>query len=688
MKNICISRAMKWLCAAAFCLSPLAQLNAQTAEITLTGKPRIYETTLSGLPDKGILKRVPIHLPKYKRALFCGSTNHSFDYANRAFCWPVKALTEILHSPQKLMSHLTDPVNAGMFVLLELEDNSYAMIQALSTPDAMSWIEIRDDQTVDVVCGTMGTKAITLKDFPAFAYGHHQDLYQLIADVWKKAVGNKDIQPCTRLRKDKVYPEMFNYLGWCSWEHFHKNINEKNLGRAIDNIEASEAPIRWILIDDGHQNEEKTRLINFHLNAQKFPNGWQPLIQKRSDKIRWMGLWHCMSGLWNGFSPKNDIDELKPYIVSNKRGRLMLDGSEKAADLFYKQLVASAADHGFDFLKVDVQTANFRSMLMTDNPVRGQHNAAAALEHYAHNNLKGLMNCMASNLPCLMNTKYSATTRVSVDYALNNTENARGHIYQSFQNTPWMGQVIYPDHDMFHSSDLKYGQLMAISKAMSMAPIYLSDNPTDFKMEYIAPLADKEGRLIKPMAPGTPLPASLLNNVIQEKNCYQIIAPTTAHSAAIVSYHLCYATEAPLTATITPRDYTYADAMMQPYPGLRKMPKSGLIYYDWHQQKGGVLQQAYAFPLNQMTDRLVLLCEIEKGWAVIGDSHKYLSTAAVESYKIAKNKLTVTMKESTDFLIYSDRPLQRCEHATFHAEGNGFYRIHPNVNGKTCTIYR
>ena len=352
-------------------------------------------------------------------------------------------------------------------------------------------------------------------------------------------------------------------------------------------------------------------------------------------------------------------------------------------------MVSSASDNDFDFIKIDVQTRDFNNYLMTSNPVEAHHNNAAALERYAKKKLDGLMNCMAQNLPCAFNTKYSATTRVSVDYKLNSIPLARNHIYQGFQNTLWMGQTVWPDHDMFHSSDARLGRLMAVSKAMSAAPIYLSDPPKNFVDDYISPLAFSDGEILRPMAPGTSLPKSLFNNVLTGDGVYYVIAPLTETSAAVVAYSLSNKnTKNIMEVEVTAEDYTYADAMVQPYPGRRELPAEGLVYYDWYAKKGNVLKDKYAFNLKNMEDRLVLLCEIENGWSVIGLENKYLSPVAVKKYKAEKNKLTVSLKENAPFVIYSDKPLLKCQYASYKKLDNGFYLVTPDSGKNQFVMYK
>lgn len=662
---------------------------AKDLNLSFSDSCAVFRTSIKGKPAEGVLESFRIELPAYKKALFYASRFKGFDGINQNFSWPVDRLSALFDASFEPVPTIDKPVNCGIFLVLKLQDGSYWVVQPVAINSVMSWIEVVDDNHIDIKYGTMGTEKVELKDAPVFAYGRSGDVYKVVNAIWSSLVKDKYIKDNLKLRKDKVYPEPFKYLGWCSWEHFRKNINEKVLLEAVDGIEKSDVPIRWVLVDHGHQTQVKDKLINFEVSPEKFPRGWSPLLSKRSDKIKWFGLWHCMYGIWGGISANHKMDDLKPYLMKNDRGRIIINGSPEAADLFYNKMVSSASDNDFDFIKIDVQTRDFNNYLMTSNPVEAHHNNAAALERYAKKKLDGLMNCMAQNLPCAFNTKYSATTRVSVDYKLNSIPLARNHIYQGFQNTLWMGQTVWPDHDMFHSSDARLGRLMAVSKAMSAAPIYLSDPLKNFVDDYISPLAFSDGEILRPMAPGTSLPKSLFNNVLTGDGVYYVIAPLTETSAAVVAYSLSNKNTKNITEVeVTAEDYTYADAMVQPYPGRRELPAEGLVYYDWYAKKGNVLKDKYAFNLKNMEDRLVLLCEIENGWSVVGLENKYFSPVAVKKYKAEKNKLTVSLKENAPFVIYSDKPLLKCRYASYKKLDNGFYLVTPDSGKNQFVIYK
>ncbi len=187
---------------------------------------------------------------------------------------------------------------------------------------------------------------------------------------------------------------------------------------------------------------------------------------------------------------------------------------------------------------------------------------------------------------------------------------------------------------------------MAVSKAMSGAPIYLSDAPDDFVEEMVMPLCMKDGKLYRPLAPAVPLPESVTLSALSEAKAYRVIAPLANGAAAIVAYNLMSPTPAEAVKTqITAADYTHAGSFIQPAVAAWKIPKEGLVYYDWYEGKGGLLNDGYSIELKGFSDRFVQLSPVVKGWSVVGCTDKYLSAAAVETIAYAKDKLKIIMAE-------------------------------------------
>lgn len=274
---------------------------AKNVDLSFNESCTVFRTSIEGKPADGVLDSYRIKLPKYKKALFYASKFGGFDGINQTYTWTTYRLSSLFDDSFKPLPVLEKPVNCGIFMILELMDGDYLAFQPVAVNNAMSWIEVVDDNTIDVKLGTMGVDAVELKNIPVLAYGKGDDLYKVVNDLWVSLTNDKYIKDNLELRNKKVYPEQFNYLGWCSWEHFKKNINEKVLLESVDEIEKSDFPVRWVLVDHGHQTQMKEKLINFEVSPEKFPNGWSTLMSKRSDKIKWFGLWHCMYGNWGGY---------------------------------------------------------------------------------------------------------------------------------------------------------------------------------------------------------------------------------------------------------------------------------------------------------------------------------------------------------------------------------------------------
>jgi hypothetical protein len=288
---------------------------------------------------------------------------------------------------------------------------------------------------------------------------------------------------------------------------------------------------------------------------------------------------------------------------------------------------------------------------------------------------QSMINCMSQGTPQVEGTRYSAISRVSIDYKLHDLPKAKAHIEQSYVLTLMQGQTVWPDHDMFHSSDPDCGQLMAISKAMSGAPVYLSDNPSDFCDEFIRPLVYEDGELLRPLAPGFPLPDSVMMDVYHSGKAFRVIAPLANQCAAIVTYNLSHPEGKTIQAEVTAEDYTHASGMSQPYAGPWNVPEEGLVCFDWRLGSGQKLDQPYSVELTGFSDRLLLLAPIQKGWAVIGARDKYLSPVAVTSIHAEAKTLTVGLVESGPLVIWCAEGTPKASGVLAKDLGRGFWQF-------------
>ena len=662
--------------------------NERTAdEIDLTASPakgvKILRN-LAGTPDAdGLLGRHRLVTGPFRRGCYF--------VADR---WPRAANRVLPHTFESSYGRLRE---GGIFALLELADGRHLAIVPVTGSETTAWLSVSDGQRLMLNLGTLGRDAVAC-DAPLVAWSKAANAYTACRQAWAEAITSRPAAGRTTLRHRKHYPEPFEYLGWCSWEEYHKDITSDLLVEAVRKIERSGLPIRFVLIDDGHQANVDRQMMSFEPDARKFPDGWAPLVAMRKDrKVRWFGIWHAMQGLWECLATDNDFGpELNGHLAvapaSRGETEVLLPRNDPAcAAAFYEAMIGSAGRHGFDFVKIDDQASNVAWYRTGENAVQAAARNAQALEAAVERHLAGMINCMAHNGICLFNTRHSAVTRCSIDYHVGRPTTAKSHIWQSYHNTPWLCQTVWPDHDMFHSSDEHCGGMMAISKAMSGGPVYLSDAPESFVADYIRPLCYEDGRLLRPIAPAAPLSDSLFIDPMRRPVAYRAIAPLPGRAAAVAAYNLTEPTsQAPLQAAVAADDYTEAAGMIQPHQGNWAVPEEGLLAYDWHAGTAVRLDGPYEFQIAGFADRLIHLCPIRHGWAVIGRTDKYLSPAAVEVLDVSPNELTICLVESGPLGVWSERGRPSAEGAAFVAAGAGLYKADlPPARGEaTLTITR
>ncbi|ARN56901.1 Sip1-related alpha-galactosidase [Sedimentisphaera salicampi] len=654
----------------------------------------------SETPENGILKSFEVSLPPVESVVYFSTDgrNRLLGAANRIFPWAAKGLEEIISSDFDPDPTTRQPSRNGLQVLFQLKSGRYLLLQGLAGAETMSYFQIHDSGKFTINLATFG-KARVSGDIPLLAWAEASSPVEVFNDAWKKILNCRKFEDRVAPRYQKNYPEPFKYLGWCSWEQYRREISSELLVGAMEKIESSPVPVRWVLVDDGHQHQSgsgmrTSQMLSFQANPETFPEGFAPLMEERSDKIKWTGIWHTMNGLWQGLSPDHQLEELDPHLISihQKRGNedftvMMPKDDPGSSQKFYNALIGSAKEHGFDFVKIDNQNRQVGYYKGRKNAVEAVAENAQSLEKACKKFTDGLINCFCVDLISVMNTKYSAVSRVSVDYLLNHEDKAKSHLLQSYQNTLWVGQAVWPDHDMFHSCDPVSGRMMAVSKAVAGAPIYLSDAPKDFVPELIEPLCWENGKLLRPLAPAIPLPDSVMLSALSTPQAYRVIAPLPNGAASIIAYNLANPTpDSPVKAAVRESDYKSASSFIQPAVPSWEIPEEGLAYYDWYKQTGGKLGTKYEFELDGFSDRFVQLSPIKEGWAVIGRPDKYLSAAAVESAEYKSKTLTVKFVKSGPLVVYNKRPVECSEAKKITDMGGGLWRLEFPKNNKGMEV--
>lgn len=639
-------------------------------------------------PDRRASLSAPIAIPKYDRfCWFAAEEGRWPAEVNRCLPWAGGRLDELTQRGQNPIGG--KPGKEAQFALFRLDDGRSLALLPLPGKGCASWLKAGGNGSLLLETGTLGSAPFQEKRVPRLCWGIGRTPSEASEIAWRQMFSCESLAGETAPRSQKHYPDAFRYLGWCSWEQYKKNISAALLLDVVRRIKASPLPIRWILVDDGFQQQKNLRLRSFAADPRSFPDGLSSLAALKDDKIRWLGLWHCFYGLWNGIDPDNDLGTPINKGLVRQGDALYPGSSAQASRTFYRAFMGSVRRAGFDFVKIDVQTSYLKKLIGQPNPVRMNTHVSQALED-ACNTLKlGLINCMAHGPVNMFHTRYSAVTRCSIDYALGDAAQAKSHIYQSYANTLWLGQTVWPDHDMFHSSDPNCGRLMAVSKALSGGPVYLSDAPEDFKDAWILPLCDSSGQIYRPLAPGVPLPDSVFNNPFDAGQAFRVAAPLPNGCAAVAVYNLTREGKT-VASGVHPDDYRQSAALLSPAEKKAWQTSfEGLACFDWYRQKGEKLEMRAAVELSGFSDRLFLLAPIVNGWAVIGRSDKYLAPCAVlPGIRYDSRKLALTLKESGPLVVWSaDGKPVSSDGTAAEALGNNFWKFSfPQAPGKKTVL--
>ncbi|PQB07698.1 hypothetical protein BST83_11420 [Polaribacter filamentus] len=682
-----------------------AQNSNETINFTTSQKSGLISKSFKNVsPIGGCVATYNLVIPKIKKGVINEGYLNNWVSGYETFPKPFNSFDQFKdrQSSEIPVDYFKNATGNGYFMLLELEDGNFLSILPLVSKNMMAFINM-DGGKPHLKLATFGTQAYS-GTVPLLSYAYANDPYTATQKSWELALQSEFCKDNVQLRSNKTYPEMYEYLGWCTWEAYEGGITEEIVINSINTIKKSEVPVRWLIVDDGYLDQEtkgatRPQLLSFDTNS-KFPNGWENITSlKEDDNVKWMGIWRNMSGGMYGVSKNHTMtalnDYLEPSIISNTTNNqkstewvetMVVKPGTKASEQFYNAMTANTKVSGFDFQKVDFQTFNFWMYANSDNAVEKAHQNNQALEKACKDNNIELLNCISQSNVNVFNTKYSAISRASVDIKLHLPKENMRRTRQSFANNMWWGDIIYGDLDMYHTSNKETAQYLTIARAISGGPIYISDKPTEFDKDVIDPLIFDDGKIIRTLAPAVPLHESLFSNT--NDTAYRVIAPGREKSCTIAAFN--FSNESIIKASINADDYQYASAKEQPFNGLWVMPNEGLVLYDYEKKAGDRLTNSHHFEVENMKGKIFTLSPIIKGWAVIGRSDKYISGCTYRIEKQTKRKLTLILDESGPIVVYSATQKPQTSHGIVKSIGKGFYSIELSTGekNKKLTLYK
>ncbi|MDF2923045.1 MAG: hypothetical protein K0R57_1959 [Paenibacillaceae bacterium] len=470
-------------------------------------------------------------------------------------------------------------------------------------------------------------------------------------------------------RDKKTYPEVLDYLGWCSWDAFYQQVSEENLLAKAEELRRLELPVRWVMIDDGWSSEREGKLMSFAADSGKFPHGLAHTVQALKDRfgMRWVGVWHTIAGYWEGIHPESPLAaSLRRYLYSTPDGSLIPYPDAAAGFGFWNAWHGLLRRQGIDFVKTDSQAAigNFlqyeRSVGEAASAAHQALEASVAL-HFS----KTVINCMGMATENIWHRPQSAVSRNSDDFMPKKPGGFREHALQNAYNSYFHGSFYWGDWDMFWS--VNHDDLQnAVLRAVSGGPVYISDALDRTDPAKLLPLVYSDGRLLRCDRPAVPamdcLTADPLNGQVPLK-----LWNYAGGAGILAAFHLGEG-GGEIKGSVSSADI----------PGFAD---GEAVIYEHFSGEGRLMEpeERWSFILKPGQCLLFVLVKIREGITPVGLADKYVSPHAIAGQWSSGGTERVRLREGGKFIFHSRRQpvFARVNGEAYEAlpSANGIYQV-------------
>lgn len=410
------------------------------------------------------------------------------------------------------------------------------LTQELLAFDGKKWhcvIPVVDDVFKSVISGRTIVMSTNTKDVKecknqlAYVYLNGDDPYKLVAECAKKAAKMRKIP--VKTRDERVYPQMFEYLGWCSWDSMHIHVCHEGLVTKAKEFADKNVPVKFAILDDmwanvpsfltlkpDHTFDEmipvmhKGKLECFEGAPERFPDGIKAAIDDiKALGIENVGIWFPTTGYWKGFLPGGkDATQLADIlwetnqfvwmhaVDSPDETMFIVKPDKESAEKYFDILCGRVSSWGGDFVKIDNQGFH-KCFRYTENIGTSSANIQAGIDKAVMKYFDGAMiNCMGMANECMFNRPDTAISRCSDDFQPESRDWFAKNILQCSYNSLLQGQLYYNDWDMWWTDD-EQAFKNSICRAISGGPIYVSDKIGRTNPEILKPLCLTNGRILR-----------------------------------------------------------------------------------------------------------------------------------------------------------------------------------------------
>ncbi|MBQ9117352.1 MAG: hypothetical protein IJY04_10035, partial [Clostridia bacterium] len=344
-----------------------------------------------------------------------------------------------------------------------------------------------------------------------------------------------------KLREEKCVPEVFNYLGWCSWDALQIRVSHAGLMEKVREFKEKKTPIHFAIIDDmwadvpalndvpeGIAFMDMVRVMHasplrsFDGDPKRFPNGMKAAIDDmKKAGIAEVGVWFPTTGYWAGLDPNgSEAERQKENTVTLTNGQIIVAPETEKAGRYFDGFCERIKEWGGDFVKIDNQGFHQRyaGVAPVGESARAiQKGIDAAADKYFGG---ALINCMGMPNECMFN-RTSAVSRCSDDFMPESREWFAKNILQCSYNGLLQGQFYVNDWDMWWTDD-EQAVKNSLCRAISGGPVYVSDKIGRTRAEILKPLCLEDGRIIRPDESATPTADCLMADPTKTERIFKI----------------------------------------------------------------------------------------------------------------------------------------------------------------------
>ncbi|KAL3331898.1 hypothetical protein AABB24_032495 [Solanum stoloniferum] len=349
-----------------------------------------------------------------------------------------------------------------------------------------------------------------------------------------------------RQRHEKKLPKIVDYFGWCTWDAFYQEVTQEGVEAGLESLTAGGIPPKFIIIDDGWQSvsgdpevdKPLMRLTGLKEN-EKFQKNEDPTvgikdivnIAKEKYGLNYVYVWHAITGYWGGVRPgvkgMEEYGSVVKYpditkgVMENepswKTDAIAVQGlglvNPKSAYKFYNEMHSYLASAGVDGLKVDVQCILETLGGGLGGRVELTKQYHQALDASVARNFpdNGCIACMSHSTDALYCSKQTAVVRASDDFYPRDPASHTIHIACVAYNSLFLGEIMLPDWDMFHSLH-PAAEYHGSARALSGGPVYVSDAPGKHNFDVLRKLVLPDGSILRACLPGRPTKDSLFTD--------------------------------------------------------------------------------------------------------------------------------------------------------------------------------